>query len=248
MFGYYYPRTIYGLIAGFMDMFNNIHVRRYDDDFRPVRSIAVPIKFGPMPKYYMFQKEDESGRREYMQLPTIALTITSTTYASERASGTNEQRDWRLSDNTIVSDFVPTPYDISFQLTLRTESMEDWCQVIEQIIPYFNPSLTMTMREFPMVMLPDVQRDSALTGIERDVKVTLNGVSGPEMIEEQEADTGPRYVNSTLDFTISAVMYKKLRNITLPTINTIGSYVDMPIDNLRNDYVKATEEITIKIL
>lgn len=246
MFGHYYPRTIYGLIAGFIDMFNNIKVRRYDDTFRPVKQIDVPITFGPMSKYYMFEKESESGVRYYQQLPAMAVILSSTNYSPQRSVGNYEQRTYKTEDSKYLSDYVPTPVDIGFQLTIRTESMEDWCQIIEQILPYFNPELHLSMKEFPMVNVDENNQDSSLLGIERNIPIKLISVSGPEMLEEQDGESRPRYVNSTIDFLAEAVMYKKLNGVTPKRIQNIRSYVFTPIDKLKGAQPNY-EEITIKL-
>lgn len=237
MFNYYYPRTIYGLITGFVDMFNNIEVLRFNDDFEPVKSIHVPISFGPMSKYYMNnlenQEKDTNGRY-YQQLPAMAVTITGLTPAFSEATGSYEVRNFNtpIVNNQQLKDIVPSPYDINFQLMIRTESMEDWCQIIEQILPYFNPNLHMIVKEFPMVT---VQKDDILTEIERDVNIILNSSSPPEYITEQDPESGPRYVNSTLDFTAKAYFYKELRMVNSPIISTIKQYYELPLDGITNN-------------
>jgi hypothetical protein len=172
--------------------------------------------------------------------------ITNTNYSPERSIGNYEERKFKLQNGSYVSDYVPTPYDIGIQLQIRTESMEDWCQIIEQILPYFNPDLHLAMKEFPMVMVPENNRDQTLLGIDRNVSINLTSVSGPEMVEEQDGESRPRYVNSTIDFTAQAVLYKRLKGIQPKRINTINSYVFTPIDKLsgaQSNY----EEVTIKL-
>lgn len=246
MFGHYYPRTIYGIVASFIDMFNNIKVRRYDDVFRPVKQIDIPISFGPMSKYYMFEKESESGVRYYQQLPAMAVTISATNYSPERSVGNYEARTYKKHDGSYVSDFVPTPVDIGFQLMIRTESFEDWCQIIEQILPYFNPELHLAMKEFPMVNTEESTRDPLILDISRNIPIKLMSISGPEMLEEQDGESRPRYVNSTIDFIAEAVMYKPLKGIVPKRIKNINSYVFTPIDKL-NSAQPNYEEITIEI-
>jgi hypothetical protein len=102
------------------------------------------------------------------------------------------------------------------------------------------------MKEFPMVMVPENNRDQTLLGIDRNVSINLTSVSGPEMVEEQDGESRPRYVNSTIDFTAQAVLYKRLKGIQPKRINTINSYVFTPIDKLsgaQSNY----EEVTIKL-
>lgn len=236
MFNYYYARTIYGLITGFVDMFNSIEVVRFDDDFNPVKSVHVPISFGPMSKYYMNSLENaqkDSAGRYYQQLPAMAVNITSLTPSFNESTGSYEVRNFNtpIVNNKQLKDVNPSPVDINFQLTIRTESMEDWCQIIEQILPYFNPNLHIITKEFPMVT---VLQDSNLMGIERDINIILNSSSPPEYITEQDPESGPRYVNSTIDFTAKAFFYKELKMVNSPVISTIKNYYELPLDSVTN--------------
>lgn len=207
MFQYYYPRTTYGLVVAFQNLFNDLTIKRYDNNYVEVKEIEVPIEFGPMDKKFKFKTEKEAGERYYLQLPRIAVTIGSMNYASDRTVGANEMRSWIKTDDqgsleALYNDIVPTPYDITFNVKIRTESFEDFSQVIEQILPYFNPSLTLRVREFPTL------GDDFI--IERDINCVMSGVTAPEFSEDQ----GPedvRFVDGSIIFTAQANFYKRLK-------------------------------------
>ena len=74
----------------------------------------------------------------------------------------------------------------------------DWVQIIEQIIPFFSPSVYIRVKEFDTIDL------------ERDIKVTLDSLT-PDFMDEQDAES-VRTINGTLDFTAEAWFYKPMLN------------------------------------
>jgi hypothetical protein len=73
--------------------------------------------------------------------------------------------------------------------------MDYFAQIMENILPYFNPALFLRVKEFSFL------------NIERDLRVTMPGVV-PEFISPEISDDDRRYVNATLDLTVEAWMYR----------------------------------------
>ena len=202
---YFYSSSIRRLLVAFMTTFSDIHVRRYDDSGLKTeghyKDILVPIKFGPMSKYFQRRTEDASGQRYYGQLPTMAVTFSAFSYDADRSTSSKvrrhllDPRQYRSPVN-FLTDMMPTPWNIDFTLDIKTESFQDFCQIVEQIVPWFNPSVYIRVKEFETVNL------------ERDIQVTLNGLN-TEITEEIEED-GKRYVSGSLAFTAAAWMYKPI--------------------------------------
>lgn len=202
---YFYSSTIRRLLVSFMTLFSDIHVRRYDDSGirtpEHYKDILVPFKFGPMSKYFQRRTEDASGQRYYVQLPTMALTLTSFNFNGSRSRASKRRRylldpTQYSSPEDFLTDMAPSPWDIGFKVDIKTESFQDFCQIVEQILPWFNPSIHVHVKEFETVNL------------DRNVKVTLNSLT-PDFTEVVEED-GKRYVSGSLDFTAEAWLYKPL--------------------------------------
>ena len=199
---YYYPETIRGITVALLDVFNDIEVRRRDDNGDVAKTFKLPITFGPAEKYHYLRDEDGQQKRYYLQLPRLALALTGFNYSSDRSTGVNENRYFFNEElglelsSRFTKDAQPTPYDLTFTLYIRTESMDDFSQVIEQILPYFNPALHLRVKEFTGM------------NIERNLKVTLDGVS-PEFLDVQE-ENSKRYINGTINLTVNAYMYRPI--------------------------------------
>ena len=204
MLTWYYPHTIRNIVTALSDMFNDLKVQRLDDYGVVSKEISVPITFGPVNKFQYYRKERETGKDYYMQLPRISIVPMGFNYSAERACGINETR--QFYDNALgldnitefVTDIQPTPYDIDFDMMIRTESMDDFSQILENILPYFNPALYLRVKEFSFL------------DVERTLQVLLTGVS-PEFITDQE-ESEKREVNAILSFTIAAWMYRPVKN------------------------------------
>lgn len=219
MKNYYFPRTISNVTIALMDMFNDIKVLKYDSFGVSADEYNVPILFGPMEKEYMQRTEDHEyvasakdingytqvepyGQRYYISTPRMSLVMNGIAYNADRAYGVNEWREWfaetlvdGVNVDEVLRDYQPTPYDINYTLYIMTDSMDYFSQIMENILPYFNPALFLRVKEFSFL------------NIERDLKVTMPGVV-PEFVSTEISDDERRYVNATMDLTVESWMYR----------------------------------------
>jgi hypothetical protein len=201
MFEYYYPKTTWNITVALLHMFNNMTINRFDNSGNIVKTIDVPISFGPMEKTYQFRKEQESGQQYYLSLPRIAFTMNGLTFAADRARALEETREWLSeyvnigdSEDTLFQDFQPTPWNYHFTLYIRTTLMEDFSQIVENILPYFAPKNMLRVKEFSFL------------NVERDLPVVMDGVN-IEFSEDMD-ETQMREVNGSIQLTVEGWMYK----------------------------------------
>lgn len=205
---FYYPRTTKGVTIALMNVFNDMIVQKYDKNGNHVKDISVPIQFGPIEKaqhdrlegHYFDTDNNEHGSRFYLTIPRMSITLDNIVYNPDRAYGINEYRYWkghRLDqdeEEIIFKDYQPTPWDLNYSLYIKSDSLDYFSQIIENILPYFNPSVFLRVREFSFL------------NIERDLKTTLNSIS-PEFIQDMNNED-TKYCNATLSFTVEAFMYR----------------------------------------
>lgn len=199
---FYYPRTSRGVLIALLDMFNNIQVFNYDNNGTPVSMIDVPLKFGPSEKYHQFDLQMKSGKKYYPKIPSLLMTLDNVSYDSGRATSVNEMRSFynpAVYVNTIDDfwqDVQPAPYNYSYTLEVRTESMDHLFQILENILPFFNPSNHLRVKEFDFLNL------------ERNLAVYLEGTNMeyPKEMGEEES----RYFNATISLNVHGYMYRPL--------------------------------------
>jgi len=235
MIDFYYPETFRGIVVSLLDKFRGMQVYRYNKARTQVSQIIdVPITFSPVEKFHQDRTEDytaepeSQGRRYIYKIPRIALTLNSIDYAPDRAIGPNEYRYFKDNQgenglvNQVFRDFQPAPYNFTFTLSIRADQMNDFIQLLENILPYFNPKLYLRVKEFQFLNL------------ERDLQVILNSVT-PDFTDELDKFNN-RQMNGSVVFTVEGWQYRPVtRSAIVKVIHTRfwvgqnGSYAD-PMD------------------
>ena len=88
---------------------------------------------------------------------------------------------------------MPVPYNMSMRLSILSKLNEDALQIIEQILPIFQPHFNITVDLVSTI------------GEKRDIPITLNGIS---MDDQYQGDYTTRStLTYTLDFTIKTYLF-----------------------------------------
>ena len=152
MFGqFHYHSAIRKYIIMFGNMFNDIDVVRFNSAGDNVQQLRVPIAYGPREKFLAKLRTDPDGRREIaMVLPRLSFELTSMNYAPDRVlNRTHKQLGIGGGNNSLRKTFTPAPYDLDMSLYAMFSHQEDAVQVVEQILPYFRPEWTNSVKIVP---------------------------------------------------------------------------------------------------
>ena len=193
MFGNtFYHGSARKLIVAFGSVFNNIHVQRKDDNGTLIKDIKVPLAYESQKKYMAKLIKDPKKTRS---VPRMGFIMDGLAIDMSRAS--NQMNQWKIADatdgNSNHTMYSPVPYDYTFTLDIYVDYMDDGLQIIEQILPYFQPDFNVVLEELPMF------------DVERDIPIELLGVN---MTDEFEGEFGEhRIVNWTLEFVMKGWMY-----------------------------------------
>ena len=135
----------------FGNMFNDIDVVRFNSAGDNVQQLRVPIAYGPREKFLAKLRTDPDGRREIaMVLPRLSFELTSMNYAPDRVlNRTHKQLGIGGGNNSLRKTFTPAPYDLDMSLYGMFANQEDAVQVVEQILPYFRPEWTNSVKIVP---------------------------------------------------------------------------------------------------
>lgn len=125
--------------------------------------------------------------------------MTSIQYDPTRKA--NITQSFKVSDgNNIKKVFLPVPYNIGFQLNLMSKLQDDALQVVEQILPYFQPSFNLTIDLIDSI------------GEKRDIPVVLDNVS---FTDDYEGDFSTRRILIyTFNFTIKTFLFGPISDTT----------------------------------
>ena len=218
MFGqHFYHKQIRNTVIAFGTIFNNINIKRTDSSGNPLQTIRVPLSYAPKEKFIarLDQQASLTGDDSSVAitLPRMSFDITGYSYDPTRKLNKNQRISVakNVSGDTtkLNTQYMPVPYDVTFDLNVYTATSDDGLQIIEQILPFFQPDYTVTMimdrtymdtkRDIPFILESVDYEDSytgALTDRRRIIytlkftgKIYLHGpISTSAIIKNAEAD------------------------------------------------------------
>tara|TARA_B100000131_G_scaffold52503_1_gene47235 strand:- start:200 stop:1042 length:843 start_codon:yes stop_codon:yes gene_type:complete len=158
---YFYHEIIRKTVISFGTLFNDIHVRHQDSTGKDISQIKVPISYGPKQKFLArIQQQPELNKATQISLPRISFEMNNIQYDPSRKSGIAQT--FKASDSgKLKKVFMPVPYNLGFELNILTKLQDDSLQILEQILPFFQPGFTLTIdlvdeigekRDVPMVL------------------------------------------------------------------------------------------------
>ena len=201
MFGYFYNEILRRTIISFGTLFNNITIEQDNS------VLKVPLAYGPTQKFLArIEQSPDLNKPTAITLPRMSFEFTGLTYDPTRKVTTTQQFSVKdPNDGTEVKKaFMPVPYNMQFELSVMTKLNDDALQVVEQILPYFQPAYNLT------VELVETIKEK------RDIPVVLENIT---MEDDYEGDfTKRRVLLYTLRFTAKTYLFGPVSSATKDVI------------------------------
>lgn len=200
---YYYHEIIRKTIIAFGTLFNDINIKHKKQDDSNFSNIKVPIAYGPVEKFLARLEQKQNLReRVAITLPRIAFEMNSIQYDNSRKVSTMQTfiAKSNVDDKIVNKVFMPVPYNLGIQLSIMTQYNDDALQIIEQILPYFQPSFNIT-----------IDLVSAI-GEKRDIPLILGGINFKDNYESGYEEK--RIIIYNLDFTAKTYLFGPLPDST----------------------------------
>lgn len=196
MFEYFYHEILRRTIVGFGSLFNEIYIKHENKNDEVVSTIKVPLAYGPTQKFLArIEQVPDLNQPFQMTLPRMSFEFVGLNYdASRKVTTTQSFLAKSVDDATdIRKTFMPVPYNMDFELSIYTKLNDDMLQIIEQIVPYFQPAYTLTVDLVDKI------------GEKRDIPITLNNIT---MQDDYEGNfTTRRALIYTLKFTAKTYLF-----------------------------------------
>jgi hypothetical protein len=186
-----------------------------------ISEIKVPLAYGPIQKFLArIEQQPELNKPIAMTLPRMAFEMTTIQYDPTRKS--NITQSFKTLDGTKLKKvYLPVPYNIGFQLNLMTKIQDDALQVVEQILPFFQPAFNLTVDFIDSI------------GEKRDIPIVLDSTS---FTDDYEGDFSTRRVLIyTFNFTAKTYLFGPIADTT-----------DGLIRKVQVDYYADTDTTTAK--
>ena len=193
---HFYHERIRKSVALFGSLFNNIYVVRTDSTNKVISQARVPLSYAPSTSFLDRLRETPdlvTDTKVAIKLPRMSFEIISFQYDSQRQLQKMNNLN-KGSGNVRNKIYTFTPYIIGFQLNVYAKTQDDALQIVEQILPYFAPQYTLTIKPF-----------ADYNDIKEDVPITLNGLTYSDAYEG--ALDNRRIIQYTLDFQMNANFY-----------------------------------------
>jgi T4-like virus Myoviridae tail sheath stabiliser len=177
MFGHdFYHGTLRRYVILFGNLFNELQIKRFDSSgSNVINNVSIPIAYGPKQKAIERALADPTGFKSIaITLPRMTFAMSSLSYAPSRKLNSSLKLRNNVFDEaqkTFNNVYAPVPYDMGFTLSVLTKNAEDGTQIIEQILPFFTPDYTVTMKALPNMSL------------NLDVPIELTSVSSDDSYE-----------------------------------------------------------------
>tara|TARA_Y100001963_G_scaffold10465_1_gene13407 strand:- start:475 stop:1248 length:774 start_codon:yes stop_codon:yes gene_type:complete len=213
----FYHETTRKVVVAFGTLFNNIQLVRKDNDGTITQSMKVPLAYGPRQKFLVRLREDPDLTKQVaITLPRIGFEINGLTYdPTRKLNRVQKFKKTKTGDSDkLDTQFMPVPYNLGFELYVLSKNSDDALQIVEQILPFFQPDYTLTIND-----MPDMS-------VKRDVPVVLNSIGYEDDYEGDFATR--RAIIYTLDFTAKFYLYGPVTSSGVIKTVTVDQFTDLP--------------------
>ena len=213
----FYHETMRKIVVSFGTLFNNIQIVRKNSSGTITQSMKVPLAYGPQQKFLARLNNDPAlGAKVAVTLPRLGFEMTGITYDPNRKlNRVQKMRKVKTSDSSkIDTQYMPVPYNINFTLYAMAKNSDDALQIVEQILPYFQPDYTLTVN------------DMADMGIKRDVPIILNSVGYED--NYQGDFESRRAIIYTMGFTTKFYLYGPVTSSSVIKTVQVDQFTDLP--------------------
>ena len=216
---YFYNESIRKTIVAFGSLFNDIYIERKDSGGTTIQTLKVPLAYGPKQKFIIRLEADPNlDQKVAITLPRIGFEISGLDYDPSRklnrifkkkmVSGTADKKLKQMQ-----TQYIPVAYNFNFELFVMSKNSDDGIQIVEQILPFFQPEYTVTIKEVPEM------------DVVRDVPIVLNSIG----YEDTYAGsfTERRAIIYTFNFVAKAYVYGPVTTSKPITKAEVTAYADL---------------------
>ena len=213
----FYHETIRNIVIAFGTIFNDIQLIRKDNSGTITQTMKVPLAYGPREKFLVRLREDADLTKQVaITLPRIGFEIKNLAYDSARKMSRVQRFKKVKGANTkqLDTQYMPVPYNLEFELYVMAKQSDDALQIVEQILPYFQPDYALTIN------------DMADMGITRDIPIVLGNIGYEDSYDGEF--TTRRALVYTLSFTTKFYLYGPVTSAKVIKTVQVDQYTDLP--------------------
>lgn len=226
------------MVILFGTLFNDIYINRKNKDGEVIQTLKVPLAFAPKEKMLARLNADPGlDKPVAIQLPVMAFEYLTYTYDPPRKKPTINKLVSRENGDSskLLYQYTPVPYNVMFNLYIMVKNASDGHHIVEQILPFFTPEWTATVR---FIDNPEVKLD---------VPIVLNDVAIEDSYEGNFENR--RALIWTLMFTMKGYIFGPTKEQPVIKKAIINPYATATrADMANNSNLQALSQRDISIL
>ena len=220
---YFYHEILRKTVIGFGTLFNDINIRHRDASGTSFSNLKVPLAYGPIQKFLArIQQQPDLNREVALTLPRLSFEMTGLQYDPSRKTGVTQTFLASQSGN-VKKVYMPVPYNVTFELNIISKLNDDSLQIIEQILPYFQPSLNITINLISAI------------GEKKDVPIVMESITQNDQYEG--GFDSRRLIIHTLRFTAKTYLFGPVAE------STDGLIKRVDVDYYTNTNIKTAKRV-----
>lgn len=142
---YFYNGTVKKMVAVFGQLFNDIEIAQVTAG-KMTGIKRVPLSYAPKEKYLARIKASIENSVA-LQLPRMSFELTGLSYDSATKLNRMNRDVQTNAEGNLIKVWQNAPYIINFSLNIMSRGQDEALQILEQIIPNFNPNYTISVKE-----------------------------------------------------------------------------------------------------
>jgi len=213
-----YHELIRKTIVAFGTLFNDMYIYRKSSTGKVTQKMKVPLAYGPKMKFLTRIDQDSARTSDStttaLTLPRIGFELTSLSYdPARKLNRVQKFKKVKGADSkSLQNSYMPVPYNVGFTLFVMAKNSEDALQVVEQILPMFQPDYTVALNVMPNL------------GIVRDVPIVLGDVSYEDSYDGDFTER--RVLMYTMSFTAKMYLYGPVTSTGVIKQVQVDQYTD----------------------
>ncbi len=193
---HFYNESTRRMVSVFGSIFNDMEVVKKDSAGKVLQKIKVPLGYAPRTKVLARLNERTSDPKIALKLPRLSFEISSMEYDANARVSKHKNYTKVITGDTLQLNKLGAPavYKVGFELNIMASTQDEALQLLEQILPMFQPEYTVTIKDIPSM------------DITTDTPIILESV---EMNDDYEGDlVTRRAIIYTLSFSTRIRYYR----------------------------------------
>lgn len=194
---HFYHKSIKKVLSTFGALFSDVTVEAGTG-----KIIKVPLHLSQKQKFIEVLANNEDVRNMYtdITLPVMGFEITNYMYTPEKMTNpVNIQHSIGVNADQKFM-FTSVPYTVGIELYVACSTLDELYQIIEQVLPFFSPQLTITIN------------DKELYNLKTNITFDLTAVS--QEIQYESSFDDKRIIMGNFSFNVHTKFHSNPRSLT----------------------------------